>query len=206
VVTQKLKGKMTSHHNDVKRFKRVLRLVNSLSLFISVLFLLSACGGNGEVLTSTTQGNTTPVPQQIEVTDTSGPTTTVPLISQSALPKMVDCPLNRISEDTNEIFNDGLTCASDWAVGWPKSVLDNMSGETENEGQWVLMKTETKWKVLGVCNVYEPIYAGGDTCNNPYNDNPVDVTLIPPMPVQCVLWFGASLPRTIPETGCPNSR
>jgi hypothetical protein len=181
---------------------RVKKILGSLV----VLALLSACGGNGEVLTSTTQGSTTTVPQQTEVTDTSGPTTTVPLISQSALPKMVDCPLNRISEDTNEIFNDGLTCASDWAVGWPKSVLDNMSGETENEGQWVLMKTETKWKVLGVCNVYEPIYAGGGTCNNPYNDNPVDVTLIPPMPVQCVLWFGASLPRTIPETGCPNSR
>jgi hypothetical protein len=171
-----------------------------------VLTLLSACGNSTEASSTSTLVTTTTITEDYETTETSGPTTTVPLISQSALPKMVDCPLNRISEDSNEIFGNGLTCASDWAVGWPKSVLDNMSGETENEGQWVLMKTETKWKVLGVCNVYEPIYAGGDTCNNPYNDNPVDVTLIPPMPVQCVLWFGASLPRTIPETGCPNSR
>jgi hypothetical protein len=169
------------------------------------LALLSACGGNGEVLTSSTLGSTTTVMEEDGSTDFDAPTTTVPLISKSSLPKMVDCPFKEISADTNEIFIDSLTCASDWAVGWSKNDLDNMSGEKENEGQWVLKKTETKWKVLGVCHIYHPIFEGS-LCNNPYNNNPVDASLIPPMPVQCVLWFGASLPRSIPMTGCPNSR
>ena len=79
-----------------------------------------------------------------------------------------------------------------------------MSGEVDSEGEWVLKKSGNRWEVLGVCNVFEPIYISGATCSNPYNDDPVNIGLVPPMPVQCVLWTGARFKDSIAETGCPN--
>lgn len=46
-------------------------------------------------------------------------------------------------------------------------------------------------------------YEISDSTSN--NDNPIDLNLIPPMPVQCVLWDGASLSGNIAETGCPKN-
>jgi hypothetical protein len=169
-----------------------------------ILALLSACGGNEEVITSTTQGNTTTVPQQIEVTDTSGPTTTVPLISKSALPKLVDCPTRQISKETGETFREIIRCVDGWAVGIPQRYVDKFNGDTNVEAEWVLTNTPGKWTVVGVCHMYHPIFEGS-MCNDPYDDDPVNWSLIPPMPVQCVLWDGARFKESIAETGCPNS-
>jgi hypothetical protein len=171
-----------------------------------ILALLSACGGNEEVLTSTTQGNTTTVPQQIEVTDTSGPTTTVPLISKSSLPKLVDCPTKQISQETGEIFREIIRCVDGWAVGIPQRFVDKFNGNTDVEAEWLLTRTNNKWMVVGVCNIYYPIYESGSTCSYPYSDLSVIVGLLPPMSVQCVLWDGARFEDSIAETGCPNSR
>jgi hypothetical protein len=171
-----------------------------------VLALLSACGGNGEVLTSTTQGNTTMVPEQTEVTDTSGPTTTVPLISQSALPKMVDCPTKQISLETGETFQEIIRCVDGWAVGIPQRFVDKFDGDTDVEAEWVMTRRSSGWMVVGVCHMYHPIYSSGSTCSYPYGSDSIIVSLIPPMPVQCVLWDGARFDDSIPETGCPNSR
>ena len=172
---------------------------------VVVLALLSACSGNEEVLTSTTQGSTTTVPQQIEVTDTSGPTTTVPLISKTSLPKMVDCPTKQISQETGEIFREIIRCVDGWAVGIPQRFVDKFNGNTDVEAEWVLTRTNDKWVVVGVCHMYHPIYESGSTCNYPYSDLSVIVGLLPPMPVQCVLWDGARFKESIAETGCPNS-
>jgi len=172
--------------------------------FLVALALLSACGGNEEVLSSTTQGNATAVTEEDGSTDFDTPTTTVPLISQSALPKMVDCPTKQISQETEETFREIIRCVDGWAVGIPQRYVDKFNGDTDVEAMWVLTNTPGKWTVVGVCHIYHPIFEGS-LCNDPYDDDPVDWSLVPPIPVQCVLWDGAQFKESIAETGCPNS-
>jgi hypothetical protein len=67
-----------------------------------------------------------------------------------------------------------------------------------------MAKKSKGWMVVGVCHIYHPIYESGSTCSYPYSDLDVITSLIPPMPVQCVLWDGARFEDSIAETGCPN--
>ena len=130
-------------------------------------------------------------------------TTTVAPIPKSALPKRTECPIQKINLETSEVFKDIIRCVDKWAVGIPQRFVEKFTGDTNVEGEWVITSAEGKWTVVGVCHIYHPIYSSGPVCNNPYNTNPIDLDLIPPMPVQCVLWDGASLESNIPETGCP---
>jgi hypothetical protein len=181
--------------------------VKKILASLAVLTFLSACGNNAEVSspsTVETTTTTTTVEEDYETTETSGPTTTVPLISKSSLPKMIDCPIKQISQETGETFREIIRCVDGWAVGIPQRFVDKFTGDTEVEGEWVMARQPKGWTVVAVCHMYHPIFEGS-MCNDPYDDDPVNWSLIPPMPVQCVLWDGARFKESIPETGCPNS-
>ena len=134
--------------------------------------------------------------------DENGDGVACALISTTELPKVMKCPTQQISKDTKEVFGEVIRCVKGWAVGVPKRFSDN-SGEAENEGEWLLAKPKNKWVVVGVFHIYFPI--GFGPSNNPYNGGPVNLDLIPPMSVQCILWDAARYPEFIPETGCPNA-
>ena len=173
---------------------------------VSVIFLaiLSACGNKTEVSSTSTLATTTTISEQYETSETVGPTTTVPLISKSSLPKMIECPTKQITQETGEAFRENIRCVDGWAVGIPQRFVDKFNGDTDVEAEWVMTKRPSGWMVVGVCHIYYPIYSSGSTCNYPYNNDSIVVSLIPPMPVQCVLWDGARFKDSIPETGCPN--
>ena len=181
-------------------------IIGARKLFIALTACLSlaACGSSvpESVFQSTlpTSSTTTIVEESEETIPTT--TTTVVPISRSALPKLVDCPTKQISQETGETFREIIRCVAGWAVGIPQRYVDKFNGDTDVEAEWVLTNKPGQWTVMGVCHMYHPMTAALTFCNNPYNDDPVDDTLIPPMPVQCVLWFGASLSDKIPETGC----
>jgi hypothetical protein len=182
--------------------------VKKILASLVVLTFLSACGNNAEVSspsTVETTTTTTTVVEDYETTETSGPTTTVPLISKSSLPKMIDCPIKQISQETGETFREIIRCVDGWAVGIPQRFVDKFNGNTDVEAEWVMKRRSSGWMVVGVCHMYHPIYSSGATCSYPYGNDSIIVSLIPPMPVQCVLWDGARFKDSIPETGCPNS-
>ena len=164
---------------------------------------LVACSSSDSELTSTSILSSSSTSSVTDTTDVTSPTSKVTTILKSALPKLVKCPLNEISSDTTEIFKDIIRCADKWAVGIPQRYVEKFNGDTDVEAEWVLTNKKGKWTVVGVCHIYYPLFPNGPICNNPYNDNPIDLDLIPPMPVQCVLWDGASLSGNIAETGCP---
>jgi hypothetical protein len=166
---------------------------------------LSACASSvpESVVQSTLLTSTSTTIVEIPEETIPTTTTTVAPIPRTALPKLVNCPLQKISSDTSEVFKEIIRCVDGWAVGIPQRFVEKFNGDTNVEAEWVLTNKPGKWTVVGVCHIYHPMTATMTICNNPYNDNPVDDTLVPPMPVQCVLWFGASLTDKIPETGCP---
>lgn len=173
--------------------------------FINVLaagIFLAACSTTSKDLNSTSILPSSSTSSVTDATDVTSPTTTVAPILKSAIPKLVKCPLNEISSDTSEIFKDIIRCADKWAVGIPQRHVEKFNGDTDVESEWVLTNKKGKWTVVGVCHIYYPIFPDGTICFNPY-DNPIDLDLIPPMPVQCALWDGASLSGNIFLTGCP---
>jgi hypothetical protein len=118
---------------------------------------------------------------------------------------MVDCPTRQISQQTGETFREIIRCVDGWAVGIPQRFVDKFNGDTDVEAEWIMKRRSSGWMVVGVCHMYHPIYSSGATCSYPYGNDSIIVSLIPPMPVQCVLWDGARFKESIPETGCPNS-
>lgn len=172
-----------------------------INILVAGIFVV-ACSSNNSESTSTVLAETTTT-TNVDNTALSSPTTTAAPISKSALPKKVNCPIQKISLETSEVFKDVIRCVDGWAVGIPQRFVEKFNGDTDVEAEWVLTNKPGKWTVVGVCHIYHPIYSSGQICNNPYNDNPIDLTLIPPMPVQCVLWDGANFDESLPETGCP---
>lgn len=136
------------------------------------------------------------------IPDTSS--TTVPPIPAEYIPDEITCPLDDIRRDTGDVYEDILRCVPGWAVGLPKKITDKLTGESEVEGAWVLKLTKNGWKTVGVCHTYHPIYSTGVWCSEIDGDD-VDITLLPPMNVQCALWDAASWEENIKETGCPAS-
>jgi hypothetical protein len=140
--------------------------------------------------------------------DRSAGTTTVPPLpaqtyTQSDLEGLLlgSCPIERINEDTGETWASSIECTSDYAVGWPQRILDQMTSESEGESMWVIAKVNSRWTTVGVCNVFVPL--SKPACSYPYDgtNQIVNESLLPPMNVQCVLWSGS---RYSPEeTGCP---
>ena len=166
--------------------------------------LLAACGGvAAESQTAETDASNTTLTEDDGSTDFDAPTTTVPLLSKPSLPKMVKCPTQDILMDTGEVFREIVRCVDGWAVGIPQRFVDEFDGDTDVEAEWVLSFTKSKWVVVAVCHMYHPIFEGS-LCNDPYGDDPVNWSLVPPMPVQCVLWDGAKFKDSIAESGCPN--
>lgn len=167
--------------------------------------LLAACGGvAAESQTAEKDASNTTLTEDDGSTDFDAPTTTVPLLSASALPKMVKCPTQDILKDTGEVFREIVRCVDGWAVGIPQRFVDEFDGDTDVEAEWVMTKSRKGWMVVGVCHMYHPIYESGSTCSYPYSDLEIITSLMPPMPVQCVLWDGARFKDSIAETGCPN--
>ena len=132
-----------------------------------------------------------------------GVETTVPVIAMSDLPSKLKCPVSDINEETGYTFDDSIECVDGWAVGLPKEITDKLTGESEIEGNWVLARTTSGWKVAGTCHLYHPIDSSGVWCS-PIDSSEVDTSLLPPMNVQCVLWSASRWSDTIGETGCPN--
>ncbi len=177
------------------------KLLVALTACLSLVACSSTASESLVSSTLPTTSTTTIIDDSEETIPTT--TTTVAPIPRSKLPKLVDCPLQKISSDTSEVFKEVIRCVDGWAVGIPQRFVEKFTGDTDVEAEWILTNKPGKWTVMGVCHIYHPMTATLTICNNPYNDKPVDVSLIPPMPVQCVLWFGASLSDKIPETGCP---
>jgi hypothetical protein len=173
------------------------------SVLATTVFLVGCSPGNSESISTSTLAITGSTSTNVESGQASIPTTTVPPISTSALPKRENCPVQKISLETSEVFKENIRCVDNWAIGIPQRFVEKFTGETDVEAEWVLTRTKGKWIVVGICNIYYPIYSSGLTCNNPYNDDSIDLDLIPPMPVQCVLWDGANFEANISETGCP---
>lgn len=174
--------------------QRIMSKKAKLFRFILSVFLVS--------LTSacTNVGVDTMVPEST-VTITTTSSRLVASINQ--LPVETDCLYSQILADTGEKFRDVLRCVEGWAVGIPQRFVDNFDGDTDAEGEWILAKKNEKWAILGVCNIWYPVYESVLTCNHPVAGKLIDSSIVPPMPVQCVLWFGASLESALPETGCP---
>ncbi len=200
---------MTVHREQSQ--SRSCRLVHDVLMKRKMLIALAACMSLSacassvpeSVVQSTLLTSTSTTIVEIPEETIPTTTTTVAPIPRTALPKLVNCPLQKISSDTSEVFKEIIRCVDGWAVGIPQRFVEKFNGDTNVEAEWVLTNKPGKWTVVGVCHIYHPMTATMTICNNPYNDNPVDDTLVPPMPVQCVLWFGASLTDKIPETGCP---
>lgn len=178
----------------------------NLGVVIGGLAVLTACGSAAQESRSSEKANT---PSSTTVVGSEATTTTtastVPLIKVSELPQSTECPVKEISDDTSEVFQEIIRCVDGWAVGIPQRYVEKFNGETDIEAEWVLAKTKTGWTVVGVCHIYHPIYSSGATCSWPYDAGKVPTSLVPPMPVQCVLWDGAKFESAIPETGCPLS-
>jgi hypothetical protein len=174
--------------------RRVILKPKNLFQSALTVFLVSLTGACANVEVDTV------VPESTGITTT----TSSPVVSPTKeLPIETDCLYSEILADTGEEFRDVLRCVDGWAVGIPQRFVDKFDGDTNAEGEWVLANQNQRWVILGVCHIWYPIYASGLTCNHPVAGTSIDLSLIPPMPVQCVLWFGASLESALPETGCP---
>lgn len=182
-------------------------MAEKLKLFtIAAVFLISSCGSVAQESLSSeivnTPSTSTVVGSEATTTTTAG---AVPLIKASEFPLLTKCPVKEISADTSEVFQEIIRCVDGWAVGIPQRFVEKFNGETGVEAEWVLAHTKAGWTVVGVCHVYYPIYSSGSTCSWPYNAGKVATSLIPPIPVQCVLWDGAKSESAVAETGCPSS-
>ena len=177
-----------------------------LAVFGGFIAFLGACSSSTQESLSSenviTPSTSTVVAIEEPTTTTSS---TVPLIKTSELPQLTKCPVKEISADTSEVFQEIIRCVDGWAVGIPQRYVAKFNGDTDVEAEWVLANTKTGWTVVGVCHIYYPIYSSGATCSWPYDAGKVSTSLIPPMPVQCVLWDGAKFESAIPATGCPSS-
>ena len=177
-------------------------MISRLSLAARVASLsvcclaLGSCDTSNAIIPDASSTSTTP---EVESVDT-----TAPPIAMTDIPKEVRCPRLQIRRDTGDVYEDILRCVPGWAVGIPKRVTDKWTGETSSEGEWVLKHTKEGWKTVGVCHIYHPIYSTGVWCSEIDGDD-VDITLLPPMNVQCALWDAASWEENIKETGCPVS-
>jgi hypothetical protein len=171
-------------------------MLKQKNLFRSALtlFLVSLTGA------CTNVGVDTLVPESTVITTTTSSLVVTPI---RELPVETDCLYSEILADTGEEFREVLRCVEGWAAGIPQRFVDNFDGDTDAEGEWISANQNQRWVILGVCHIWYPIYASGLTCNHPVAGKSIDLSLIPPMPVQCVLWFGASLESALPETGCP---
>lgn len=182
--------------HDVTMNKKIALLV--------VGIILTSCSSPSSVISTTSP--TVEVSSSIETENTE--TTTIPSIvprlSKASLPPLTECSIQEISKETKETFKEVLRCVEGWAVGIPQRYVDDFNGETDVEAEWVLADTNTGWKVVGVCHMFYPIYSSGSTCSWPYNSGKIDINLIPPMKVQCVLWAAAEFVENISATGCPS--
>lgn len=132
--------------------------------------------------------------------DNSNPVKSIP---KKDIPEKVKCPFAQVSRDTGYVFTDVMQCTSEWAHGLPDEF---MSGNSDGEAGWVMRKVNSKWKLIGICHTYYPMGPSWmGMCVSIPDQEMVDVSLLPPMAVQCAFWDASSWDQFIAETGCPAS-